>query len=427
MTNFSELGIQTELQQALRENSMAIATPVQEKAIPLLLAGKDVIAQAQTGTGKTLAFVLPILQAIDTKVSHIQALIVAPTRELAVQITAEIRKIIVHLPDVHVLAVYGGQDVERQIKKLAGAVHVVVGTPGRLLDHMRRETIDLSSVSMLVLDEADQMLHIGFLSDVEEIVEKTSPDRQTVLFSATMPNEIRSLAKRYMNKPENVKIAAEQITVKDIRQRVVETTDRTKQSTLRRLIDEYRPFLAIIFCRTKRRASTLNAVLQEHGYNSDELHGDLSQAKRERVMEQFREAKIQFLVATDVAARGLDVEGVTHVFNYDIPHDVESYIHRIGRTGRAGGKGMAVTLVAPKDRQHLQLIEKGIKASIQRSRIETEQPKKSAVQEKKANKEKAERKRKQPAAKAHGKKSLSFPRSKGKGKQGQRQGGRRDR
>ncbi|WP_034670565.1 DEAD/DEAH box helicase [Ectobacillus panaciterrae] len=436
MTDFSKLDIRLELQKALQENGRTAPTPVQEKAIPLLLAGKDVVAQAQTGTGKTLAFVLPILQAVDPQQPYIQALIVTPTRELAVQITNEIKKMLVHLPDVHVLAVYGGQDVERQMKRLAGAVHVVVGTPGRLLDHIRRETIDLSRVATLVLDEADQMLHIGFLSEVEDIIEKTSPDRQTALFSATMPGEIRALAKRYMKKPENVQIKTAQVTVKDIRQQAVETTDRTKQSALRMLLDEYQPFLAMIFCRTKRRASTLNAALQEYGYNSDELHGDLSQSKREQVMERFRQAKIQFLVATDVAARGLDVEGVTHVFNYDIPHDVESYIHRIGRTGRAGETGLAVTLFAPKDRQHLEMIEKGIKMSIQRSKLETAQPQKNDSFEKKEDRKrkeykgkqedkgKKERSRKQPSEKAYGKKQSQF---KGNAKPKQRQGDRRGR
>ncbi|UOY91648.1 DEAD/DEAH box helicase [Ectobacillus sp. JY-23] len=395
MKDFASLTIHEDLQKRLQRNGLSTPTPVQEKTIPLLLAGKDVVAQAQTGTGKTLAFVLPILQNINPDLPHIQALIVAPTRELAVQITGEIEKL--RTPDVHVLAVYGGQDVERQIKKLAGATHIVVGTPGRLLDHMRRTTIDVSGISTLVLDEADQMLHIGFLPEVETIIEKTSPDRQTALFSATMPGEIRALAKRYMKKPENVQIKTSQITVKDIRQIAVETTDRTKQASLRDMLEREQPFLAMIFCRTKRRASTLNAALQEHGYNSDELHGDLSQAKREKVMERFRQAKLQYLVATDVAARGLDVEGVTHVFNYDIPQDVESYIHRIGRTGRAGESGLAVTFFAPKDKQYLEMIEKGIKMQMER----IERPKTEEVQ---ADRQNREPRGKKPAFKQGGRK-----------------------
>lgn len=334
------------------------------------------IAQAQTGTGKTLAFLLPILEKADSRVEHVQALILTPTRELALQITTEAKKLLAQLDDIHVLAVYGGQDVERQMKKLRGKKQIVIATPGRLLDHLRRGTIELSTVSMLVLDEADQMLHMGFLPEVEEIIGCTSGDRQTMLFSATMPAQVRSLAKRYMRNPEDVRVQGKQITLKDIRQIAVETTDRAKQSALRELIEQQRPFMAVIFCRTKRRASALNAALQGYGYLSDELHGDLSQAKREDVMKRFREARLQLLVATDVAARGLDVEGVTHVFNYDIPHDVESYIHRIGRTGRAGEQGVAITLVAPKDRMHLEMIESGIRMPLEKKRMETAQPKK---------------------------------------------------
>lgn len=376
LATFSSLGIGLPLHDTLKANGITEATPVQEKAIPLLLAGKDVIAQAQTGTGKTLAFLLPILEKADPHVEHVQALILTPTRELALQITTEAKKLSAQLDDIHVLAVYGGQDVERQMKKLRGKKQIVIATPGRLLDHLRRGTIELSTVSMLVLDEADQMLHMGFLPEVEEIIGCTSGERQTMLFSATMPAQVRSLAKRYMRNPEDVRVQGKQITLKDIRQIAVETTDRAKQSALRELIEQQRPFMAVIFCRTKRRASTLNAALQGYGYLSDELHGDLSQAKREDVMKRFREARIQLLVATDVAARGLDVEGVTHVFNYDIPHDVESYIHRIGRTGRAGEQGVAITLVAPKDRMHLEMIESGIRMPLEKKRIETAQPKK---------------------------------------------------
>lgn len=366
LADFLALGIRPELYDTLKANGITEPTPIQEKAIPVVLSGKDVISQAQTGTGKTLAFVLPILEKADPQAMHVQALILTPTRELALQITNEVKKLTAKLDDIHVLAVYGGQDVDRQMRKLEGKKQVVIATPGRLLDHMRRGTIQLSTVSMLVLDEADQMLHMGFLPEVEEIIGSTPWDRQTLLFSATMPGQVRSLANRFMRQPEDIKVQGKRITVDDIRQIVVETTDRAKQSTLRSLIDEHRPFLAVIFCRTKRRASTLNAALQGYGYDSDELHGDLSQAKREDVMKRFREAKIQLLVATDVAARGLDVEGVTHVFNYDIPEDVDSYIHRIGRTGRAGERGIAFTLVAPKDRPYLEMIEKGINLTLER-------------------------------------------------------------
>jgi len=369
LTEFLKLGIRKEVNHTLKSLGLMNPTPIQEQTIPKILEGRDVIAQAQTGTGKTLAFVLPILEKIDVSQSEVQALILTPTRELAQQISKEIKKMLENLEGVNVLAVYGGQDVEHQLKKLRGAQHIVVATPGRLLDHIRRKTIDLSTVTMLVLDEADQMLHMGFLPEVEDIIFETLSTRQTMLFSATMPDEIRSLAKKYLIDPENIQVKAKNLTVDKIKQIVIETTDRRKQATLLHLLQEQRPFLAIIFCRTKIRAKKLQEALIANGYESDELHGDLTQAKREKAMKRFREAKIQFLVATDVAARGLDVEGVTHVFNYDIPHDVESYIHRIGRTGRAGGVGIAYTLVAPKDMDFLRMIEKGIHQSMEKQVI----------------------------------------------------------
>ena len=365
MTDFLQLGIRKEINHTLRSLGIETPTSIQERAIPSVLEGKDVIAKAQTGTGKTLAFVLPILEKTDVSKSDVQALILTPTRELAQQISKEIKKMIENVAGVNVLAVYGGQDVEHQLKKLKGAQHIVVATPGRLLDHIRRGTIDLSTVQMLVLDEADQMLHMGFLPDVDDIIYETRSTRQTMLFSATMPNEIRALAKKFMVEPEFIEVKAKKITVEEIKQVVIETTDRRKQATLLHLIQEHRPFLAIIFCRTKIRAKKLHDALIANGYESDELHGDLTQSKREKAMKRFRDAKTQFLVATDVAARGLDVEGVTHVYNYDIPHDVESYVHRIGRTGRAGGDGIAITLVDPKDLEFLRIIEKGIQQRLE--------------------------------------------------------------
>ncbi|MCX7571895.1 DEAD/DEAH box helicase, partial [Tumebacillus sp. DT12] len=370
MTGFQELGVISELSRVLTAHGIFEPTPVQSQAIPVVLAGDDVLAQAQTGTGKTLAFVLPMLQKIDPSRPVVQGLILCPTRELALQVSEEIKKLLVLLKGINVLAVYGGQDVERQMRKLQGGVHLIVATPGRLLDHLRRGTVDLWDVKMLVLDEADQMLHMGFLPEVEAILREVAEDRQTMLFSATMPEQIRKLANKYLRMPVDVKIEAERLTVKDVRQLVIETTDRLKQDTLKILIEEYRPFLAIIFCRTKRRAQVLNEALQQAGYESDELHGDLSQAKREQVMKKFREAKIQLLVATDVAARGLDVSGVTHVFNYDIPHDLESYVHRIGRTGRAGERGIAITLASSRDREFLAMIEQGIEMEIERHMVQ---------------------------------------------------------
>lgn len=370
VTDFADLGVSEKRVQMLKAMGITNPTPVQEETIPIVARGRDVISQAQTGTGKTLAFVLPMLDKIDPNLPYVQGLVITPTRELALQITAEVKKLLEPRDAIKVLAVYGGQDVEAQLYKLKGNIHLVIATPGRLLDHMRRETISLAGVSMLVLDEADQMLHMGFLTEVEEILRKTPGNRQTMLFSATMPPSIRDMAGRILRNPEQVTVKSERVTVKDIRQWVVETTDREKQATLVKLLEQTQPYLSIIFCRTKKRASVLNQALQEMGYASDELHGDLSQAKREKVMKQFRDAKLQLLVATDVAARGLDVEGVTHVFNYDIPQDVDSYIHRIGRTGRAGESGLAITLVAPKDRRELADIENGIQQAIERRSVE---------------------------------------------------------
>jgi ATP-dependent RNA helicase DeaD len=355
----------------LKNSGVTVATPVQEQAIPVLQSGKDAVVQAQTGTGKTLAFLLPILEKLHLQSPHVQALIVTPTRELAIQITAEARKLAAAV-GANALAVYGGQDVEDQIRKLLGAPHLVVATPGRLLDHLRRGTLSLSSVSMLVLDEADQMLAMGFLDEVEEVIRAIPSRRQTMLFSATMPDAVRHLARSYMRNPEDVRVKGKQVTVEGIKQWVVPTSDRAKEETLARLIETVRPYLAMVFCRTKIRAKSLTEKLLARGLDVDELHGDLSQAKREQAMRRFREAKVQVLVATDVAARGLDVEGITHVFNYDIPHDAESYIHRIGRTGRAGQQGMAITLAAPRDKMYLDKIERGIGLTLPVRRLDEE-------------------------------------------------------
>lgn len=371
MENFLELGIRPEINKTLKSNGITKPTPIQERTIPVLLKGKDVIAQAQTGTGKTLSFVLPIVEMLDPKNEYIQALIITPTRELALQITNEIKKMVKDIEDLKVLAVYGGQDVERQMKKLQGPRHIIVATPGRLLDHMRRGTINLSKVSMLVLDEADEILHRGFLEEVEVIIRKIPSNRQTMLFSATMPDQVKTLAHKYMRNPEDIRVKGRQVTLEEIKQLVVEVTEANKDSMLFSLIDQYRPYLAMIFCRTKQRVMALNTALLQNGYDSDEIHGDLSQTKREQVMKRFRQAKFQILVATDVAARGLDVEGITHVFNYDIPHNVDSYIHRIGRTGRAGEEGLAITLVESKDRERLAKIERGIKGAIKTANEET--------------------------------------------------------
>ena len=378
---FSELGISEKTAAALKRQGISAPTPIQEKTIPAALEGLDLIAKAQTGTGKTLAFVLPILEKIEVDRNELQALILAPTRELAIQITAEIKKLTDRLGGFGILAVYGGQDVERQIKKLGRGIHIAVATPGRILDHIRRETIDLSGVSMLVIDEADQMLLAGFHKDIEDIVSQTFQSRQTMLFSATITPKVKELSRQYMSNPKEITVQEKKVTVEKINQLVIETNDRAKQAALFRFLDEQQPFLAIIFCRTKIRAGRLIDAMKARKYEAEELHGDLSQAKREKVMKLFREAKIQYLVATDVAARGIDVEGITHVYNYDMPQDAETYIHRIGRTGRAGGEGMAITFAAPKDMDDLNTVEKGIGMKLPRQVIDipsseyTSQPK----------------------------------------------------
>jgi ATP-dependent RNA helicase DeaD len=363
------MGISETIVKKLTENGVVIPTPIQEQAIPFVMNGEDIIAQAQTGTGKTFAFILPILEKVDLTATHVQALIVTPTRELALQITDEVEKLIKDNDEINALAVYGGQDVEKQLRKLKKNVQIVVGTPGRLLDHIRRETIDLSSLSTLVLDEADQMLHIGFIDEVEVIIKATPATRQTLLFSATIPPEIQKLARKHMRHPKYIQVEKTQGPAESVKQIAIHTIDRAKQATLIDLIETHRPFLAVIFCRTKRRVSKLYEALRAHGFKCDELHGDLSQAKREQVMKRFRDAEVQLLIATDVAARGLDVEGVTHVYNYDIPQDSESYIHRIGRTGRAGMTGLAVTLYASKDRDALDLIENELNIRINKQNI----------------------------------------------------------
>ncbi|WP_037286989.1 DEAD/DEAH box helicase [Saccharibacillus sacchari] len=367
MKTFKDLGIAPEVLDRLQAQGITVPTPVQAASLPLALEGRDLMVQAQTGTGKTLAFILPILEKIaagrewhDGGRSEGKglppALVVAPTRELALQITVEARKIAG--PEMRILSVYGGQDVVAQLHKLKSGSDLIIGTPGRLLDHIRRETLNLSRVKTLVLDEADQMLHMGFLKEVQSIIEATPPSRQTMLFSATLPDNVRHLAGAYTRNAEQISITpTEKVPARNIRQIALECTDRNKYDALKFLINRDNPYLAVVFCRTKRRASKLNEELQLEGYNSAELHGDLSQNKREQVMRAFREARLQILIATDVAARGLDVEGVSHVFNFDIPQDTDSYIHRIGRTGRAGDKGLAYTFVTQREQSTLDLIE----------------------------------------------------------------------
>jgi ATP-dependent RNA helicase DeaD len=365
INDFTLLGINSNIVELLGKNGIKEPTPIQEQVIPEVFKGKDIIAQSQTGTGKTLAFVLPMIQRINVESSDIQGLIVTPTRELAIQITSELKKFGNPL-GINTLAAYGGQDVERQIRKISGKAHIVVGTPGRLIDHLRRRTVNFKNVTILVLDEADVMLQMGFMMELEQVISDTPSKRQTLLFSATMPKGIRSISNQYMKNISEIRVKGRTVTLDEIEQFVVETNETAKEQVLMDLLNKYNPFLAIIFCKTKRRAELLNTQLVMKGYKSDELHGDISQSKREKVMKSFRDAKLQFLVATDIAARGLDVEGVSHIFSYDVPEDAESYIHRIGRTGRAGDTGIAITLCTPGDKYYLDIIEKGINKKIKK-------------------------------------------------------------
>ena len=374
MPNFNQLGLSPSLAAAVEQAGFIHPTDIQNKAIPQIIAGNDLVALAQTGTGKTFAFILPILEHVDPALNIIQALIVTPTRELALQVTDELEKLVHVKEGLNVLAVYGGQDVEKQLSSLSSSVHIAVGTPGRIIDHMNRGSIDLSHVSMLVLDEADQMLHIGFLNEVEKIISACTAQRQTLLFSATMPEDIKKLSASYMNDPRLIETKKLYKKAEHIKQLAYYTTDRAKQQTLIDILRTHRPFLAIIFCRTKRRVTKLYQSLMEKGFSCAELHGGLSQAKREETMRAFRANEFQFLKATDVAARGLDVEGVTHVFNYDIPLDTDSYIHRIGRTGRAGMRGLAITLYTRAEMSKLEQIENDLSAKLSKRTMEPQQP-----------------------------------------------------
>ncbi|MDF7672590.1 DEAD/DEAH box helicase [Lactobacillus sp. ESL0701] len=354
---FSELGLNDELLKAIKRSGFEEATPIQEQTIPLALAGKDVIGQAQTGTGKTAAFALPILQNLDRHEKTIQALIIEPTRELAIQTQEELFRL-GRDEKARVQVVYGGADIGRQIRSLKKQVPaILVGTPGRLLDHLKRKTIDLENVNTIVLDEADEMLDMGFIQDIESILSYVKNRKQTLLFSATMPKPILRISEKFMNNPEIVRIKAKELTADLIDQYFVRSKDSEKFDIMCRLIDVESPDLAVIFVRTKRRVDEVTRGLQARGYNAAGIHGDLSQARRMSVLKRFRSGKLDILVATDVAARGLDISGVTHVYNYDIPQDPDSYVHRIGRTGRAGQNGMSVTFVTPNEIGYMRTIE----------------------------------------------------------------------
>ncbi|MDN5294324.1 MAG: ATP-dependent helicase DeaD [Eubacteriales bacterium] len=368
VTGFSALGLSKAVLKAISDLGWEEPTPIQREAIPLLLAGKDVIGQAQTGTGKTGAFGIPIVEKINPRQRGVQALVLTPTRELALQVAEEIARL-GRYRETKVLPVYGGQSIERQVAGLKKGVQVVIGTPGRIIDHLDRGTLKLDGLQILVLDEADEMLDMGFIDDIETIIHHTPSSRQTLLFSATMPPEIRHLARKYLREPEFVTVSRDELTVPSIQQVYFEVKEKWKMEALCRIIDSNPGMTAIIFCRTKKGADELAAALKGRGYSAEGLHGDMTQYQRNKVMRQFRTGQVELLVATDVAARGIDVEHVTHVINYDIPQDPEVYVHRIGRTGRAGRQGVAMTFISPGEFRQLRLIEKTINMKIPRGQL----------------------------------------------------------
>ena len=362
---FSEFELKPALQKSLDEVGYETPTPIQEQTIPLMLEKKDVLGQAQTGTGKTAAFALPLLSNLNLRQKDPQVLVLAPTRELAIQVAEAFKKYASHMKSFHVLPIYGGQEYSGQIRGLKRGSHVVVGTPGRVMDHMRRGTLKLDKLSTLVLDEADEMLRMGFIDDVEWILEQTPKERQIALFSATMPQQIRRIATRYLKDPVQIIIKDKTTTAPTIRQRFWPVSGMHKLDALTRIL-EAEPFEAIlIFVRTKTATVELSSKLEARGYASTPLNGDIKQNQRERSIERLKSGKLDILVATDVAARGLDVERITHVINYDIPHDTEGYVHRIGRTGRAGRQGDAILFVAPREKSMLHAIERATNQKIE--------------------------------------------------------------
>jgi ATP-dependent RNA helicase DeaD len=357
-TSFDDLALPPDLRRGVQDLGFEEPTPIQALAIPAIRQGLDVIGQAHTGTGKTAAYGLPLLEKMDPGNRAIQALVICPTRELAIQVAEELTQLARHKRGIVILPVYGGQSMDRQLQALRKGVQVVIATPGRLLDHLRRRTITLDHARFVVLDEGDVMLDMGFIEDIEAILQRTPRERQTLLFSATVPEEIRDLANRYLRNPKTIRVVHEHLTVPGIEQRYYPVGEQDKLEVLTRLLEEHDPKQTLIFCNTKRRTDALARRLRARGFPSEKLHGDMTQGQRERVMGKFRRGEISVLVATDVAARGIDVEGIDAVFNYDVPNDPEYYVHRIGRTARAGRGGKSFTLVSPHEMPRLKEIQR---------------------------------------------------------------------
>ena len=357
MNAFAALGVAESLASLLKTQGIKIPTPIQQAAIPSIFKGKDLIGRSQTGTGKTLAYLLPTLQRVDKKNGFTQVLVMTPTRELSKQVFDVLRPFAIQ-EGIDAVDIIGGRTIENQLQKLKRDPHFIIGTPGRLLDHIRRKSLDLSNVKTVILDEADQMLANGFREDIETLIDETPKKRQLLLFSATMPDDAVRLARKYMKHPAIVDVA-EKPAASTVEQRVYETTKPKKFKLLVKHLEQMNPYMAVVFCNTREEAHEIAGRLQEEtDFITDEIHGDMSQGQRNQVIREFEKAKIQVLVASDIAARGLDVEGITHVFNYDIPRNLEYYIHRIGRTGRAGTKGIAITYATPEDGLLLRKLEK---------------------------------------------------------------------
>src|SRR4051795_12236474 len=369
---FSELGISPELLKAIDKLGFEQASPIQAEAIPILLSGRDVVGQSQTGSGKTAAFGVPAIEKVDPQLRAVQVLILCPTRELAIQVAEEFHKLSLFKRGIHALPIYGGQSYERQFEGLRQGAQIVIGTPGRVMDHMRRGTLRLDKIKMVILDEADVMLDMGFRDDIEIILQGVPKERQTVFFSATMPRPIQELIQKHAREPKSVRMEQKELTVPTVEQIYYEVDRRFKIELLTRLIDIHDLKLGIIFCNTKRMVDDLVDHLNAQGYSADRLHGDMSQGMRDRVMNKFRKSGLEFLVATDVAARGIDVDDVQVVFNYDLPYDPEDYLHRIGRTGRAGRSGRAITFVAGRELFQINHIERFTRTKIHRAKIPTQ-------------------------------------------------------
>jgi ATP-dependent RNA helicase DeaD len=378
---FSELGLSEEILKAIDKLGFEKASPIQAATIPLLMSGRDIFGQSQTGSGKTAAFGIPAIEKTDSHSRVVQTLILCPTRELAIQVSEEIHKLALFKRGVSALPIYGGQSYDRQFYGLKQGVQIVIGTPGRLMDHLRRGTLRLDKVKMVVLDEADVMLDMGFREDIETILQGVPAERQTVFFSATLPRPIQELLQKYSKSPETVRIERKEMTVPTVEQTYYEVDRRFKVELLTRLIDLHDLKLGIIFCNTKRMVDDLVDHLNAQGYSADRLHGDMSQAMRDRVMQKFRKSGLEFLVATDVAARGIDVDNVQVVFNYDLPYDAEDYVHRIGRTGRAGRSGMAISFASGREVFQIRQIERFTNVRLQRGKAPTE----NEVEEARAN------------------------------------------